>query len=341
MKIGIFTITDALNYGAYFQMYAMYKYLVDLGHDVTVYDCNKSLKLKIIKNISVNPTRHFFKRNLIRSYSSDWNKIVIKKYKSERLDVAFLGSDEIWNLYNDHFYHAPEFFGIGVNSKVKVAYAPSVGFGDINGVKYSERLKDAISNIDYLYPRDSQTKKLIEKCNLKNVRGGVIESVDPTIVYNNWNEYRTKKKKKAQIVYYSYDKNPPFKKEILEFADQNNLKIISAGFQNEWADESSYVGPFEFLKLISESEYVITTTFHGTIMSALLDCNFVCVPNGQKALNLVEKFHLDANVYSESENLHSKLLSVVNIKNSHKFKNLSEKFKCEIEKILNAVSSKK
>ncbi len=339
MKIGIFTITDALNYGAYFQMYAMYKHLVDLGHDVTVYDCNRSLKLKIIKNVSVNPKRHVFKRKLIKNYGSDWKKVVIKKYKGEKLDFAFLGSDEIWNLDNNHFYHAPEFFGIGVNSKIKVAYAPSVGFGNIDSIKYSENLKDAIRKIDYLYPRDSQTKNLIESCNAIGSNGAVVESVDPTIVYNNWSDYRTEKKKKAQIVYYSYDKNPPFKKELLDFAHQNGLKVISAGFQNEWADESSYLGPFDFLRLISESEYVITTTFHGTIMSALLDCNFVCIPNGQKALNLVRKFGLEEHVYSESENLAAKLLSVVNMSSSYKFNELSDKFKGEIEKILNSPTS--
>ncbi|MBY6018280.1 polysaccharide pyruvyl transferase family protein [Ferrimonas balearica] len=328
MRIGIFTITDALNYGAYFQMYAMYQYLVDLGYDVDVFDCNRSLKLKLIKNVSVNPKRHFFKRKVISSYRKDWDRISIKKYKGQELDLAIVGSDEIWNLDNQHFYHAPEYFGIGINAKYKIAYAPSVGFGDIKKIALDNCVATALTSFDFLFPRDTQTKSLIKECVDKEKMKNVIEVVDPTILYNSWESFKTSADcKKPQIVYYSYDKNPPFKDELLKFARERGLKIISAGFQTDWADENSSVGPFDFLKLISESEYVITTTFHGTIMSALLDCSFICIPNGQKATNLVEKFSLEKNVFGPDDILSDKFDAVSRLKSSHKFVDASKQFR--------------
>ena len=65
-------------------------------------------------------------------------------------------------------------------------------------------------------------------------------------------------------------------KKIKEFAAQKKKKLISIGYKNSWCDKNFVsVGPFEWLGYFEKADYVLTSTFHGTIFSLKYKKNFI------------------------------------------------------------------
>ena len=116
MKIGIFTLTDALNYGAFYQMFALQAYIKEnyRNVDVVIYKPKDTIIKKIKRNVSINPKRLFRKQILYKRFRSCQIDINIKTYKNDILDIAFIGSDEIWNVENRSFDNNPNFFGLKI-----------------------------------------------------------------------------------------------------------------------------------------------------------------------------------------------------------------------------------
>lgn len=271
-KIGIFTLTDALNYGAFYQMFALQQYLKEKfmnEFSVTVFSPRENLNGTLVKYFSYNPARLLRKSRLRFKFNHDMKEVDIKNYKGESLDIAFFGSDEIWNIENKSFANDPNFFGIGVEAKVKIAYAPSIGFAKMESFDSCPEFLKGINKLDYILYRDDATKSLVEKAGRYDSQ----RVIDPTILYDNWSKHQVsieKKLKKPYLAYYSYISNPPFLESLIQLSKEKNIPIISAGYNtHKWADKNLILSPWEFLSFIKNAECVFTTTFHGTIMTTL------------------------------------------------------------------------
>lgn len=318
MKIGIFTLTDALNYGAFYQMFALQQYLkenFDDKYSITVYSPKENFKEKLIKYFSYNPKRLYRKSILRWKFIKDMGEVDIKKYNGENLDFAFFGSDEIWNIENKSFPNDPNFFGIKVNANTKVAYAPSIGFAKIESFDlYPEFLK-SINSLDHIFYRDNLTKNLVQRAGRKDS----IRVIDPTILYDKWERHITPFKIKINhpyIAYYSYLSNPPFLKTLIDYSKEKNTPIISAGYNtHDWADQNLVLSPWEFLSFLKNADCVFTTTFHGTIMSTLLNNSVLFSASSHKVKDFSKLMELSKYEISEKtsvNDLHNVLESFNN-----------------------------
>jgi len=312
-KLGIFTLTDALNYGAFYQMFALQQYLkedLENEYSITVYSPKENFKGNLIKYFSFSLKR-FYRKSILRlKFNKCMNDVCVKSYNGEHLDIAFFGSDEIWNVDNDSFVNDPNFYGIAVNASLKIAYAPSIGYATIDSFNNFPNFIEGIKSLNEVLYRDNATKELIQK--KASIKGERV--IDPTILFDNWETYKLKstlKIGKPYIVYYSYLSEPPFKKALIEYSKKNNLSIISAGFNvHSWADENLVLNPWDFLKLISGAKCVFTTTFHGTIMSMLLEKPLLFSPLSHKVKDLSKMFELqeyEINEFSTVEDIDNKL----------------------------------
>ena len=62
--------------------------------------------------------------------------------------------------------------------------------------------------------------------------------------------------------------------------------------------------PIEFINLINNAEYVITTSFHATAFSIILEKKFITVPNektGSRMINLLNKLNLEDRIIKSIE----------------------------------------
>ena len=77
------------------------------------------------------------------------------------------------------------------------------------------------------------------------------------------------------MIYYSYLDDTPFKEFIKKFAKENDLKLIVVGFDYKWCDDQIIVTPRQFLSVMKHAQYVVTSTYHGTVFSTLLKKNLL------------------------------------------------------------------
>lgn len=287
-EVGIFTLTHALNYGAFYQMFALAKFLEGQGSRATVFDCQKSFRQRLLRHFSYHPARQFRKLMLASEYAKDRKELRIAPYRGQKLDLAVLGSDEIWNLENNSFENAPEYVGRNIEAKRKVAYAPSLGFADPDGLVANVEFAAALRELDEIFPRDGRTRGVAEA-----ITGRTHDEVaDPTILLDNWSDLASDRfaNEEPYLVYYGYTGKPSFKAALQDYASQKGLPIVTAGFRyHDWCDRNLLIGPRDFLSLIKYSRGTFTDTFHGFLLTTLLQKPLVFGTPQQKIGDIAAK----------------------------------------------------
>ena len=283
-------------------MYAMAKYLERIGYDVTVFDCQRTLKHRLLRQFSYNPRRQIRKLGLQRLFGEDRSAIRVLPYRGQNLDLAILGSDEIWNLENQSFEHAPEYVGLGINASSIVAYAPSIGFAKPDGLVMDQTFRRGLSKLDGILARDEGTKIVAER-----ITGRTISQViDPTILVGPWEDFFQGGPRfdEDYILYYGYRSNPAFKSALVEFATHRNLRIYTAGYNShEWCEKNLLLGPADFLRLMRDAKYVFTDTFHGFVMAVLLDKALCYAAPMKKIADIAGKLGMERDALSETSSI--------------------------------------
>ncbi len=139
-----------------------------------------------------------------------------------------------------------------------------------------EFIKNGINNLKDISVRDENSKNIIETLSDRKA----ILVCDPVILYGYIKEKENFNKKfnEKYILVYSYDNNMNKENEInniKNFAKEHDCKIYSVGFYHEWCDKNINCDPIELLEYIRNAEYVLTDTFHGTVMSLIMNTQFV------------------------------------------------------------------
>lgn len=297
MKIGIYTIYDAYNYGSFLQAYALQEYLTDKGHEVTIVKCPSSFKSVLTrKYLAKNYSRQLLKLKRLIAYRKGWKRLNIKDYKvCDHFDLAIIGSDEVWNIENNSFDHHEQFYGINSKSNVNIAYAASLGYSTIKSYEQFPNLKKALkSNIQKFGTRDLFSKQFLYEVGIENV----MDVCDPTILlFQQWEKYEEplSNLNSPYLVYYSYNGASTYMNFIKKFAVEKGLQVIVPGFDYAWCDKSLIISPFEFLSLIKNAEYVVTSTFHGTVFSTLYNKKIITVDPARKVTDYLNQLGLSRN----------------------------------------------
>lgn len=284
MNINIVTYYYGNNYGALLQSLYLRNFI------------NNNFKLSDVDYLSYQPKKliireelyPMIKRNpkkffdgLIRFYKlRKWKKKYIKKFPNyeksltykNKQNVSVYGSDEIWNFSNPFFGFDNFFFG-SRDYGMKVSYAASFGnanVSNINSRTHSE-IKSLLTSFKFISVRDEFSYNL-----LKNEFGLNSEIVlDPVFLDDQDNKYigTYNLENNNCIVYGNYFSKIQINK-IIEFSKKNNLKILSLGYYNKWADNNIRIDPSEFLSIIQKSNFFFTSMFHGVQFAIKFKLNF-------------------------------------------------------------------
>ena len=60
----------------------------------------------------------------------------------------------------------------------------------------------------------------------------------------------------------------------MDYAKRNGLKTVSVSLYNPWCDVNITATPLEFLGYLKNAKSVVTSTFHGTVLSIILNKQF-------------------------------------------------------------------
>lgn len=277
MKVGILTLHNAFNFGAYLQAYALQKTITDLGHDVEFISLThrEGSMRRMRTMLSKRPKKLAFNFNKYFAFRQAWRSINVNResYSKTRkhYDAVVIGSDEVWNIKNPTFAVMPEYFGQGLNSNKIITYAPSSSKTTYADVAGNPLLVNGMRNIHHFSARDRNTFEIVERVANKPVT----MVLDPTFLVEYDNEAEDVAiGTKGYIVVYTYQFDAIKIKKTKEFARSRGLKLVSPCFYNDWCDEVVPCTPFGFLGLVRDAAYVVTDTFHGSIFSILYKKQF-------------------------------------------------------------------
>ena len=343
MKIGIYTIHAPNNFGAMLQAYATQKALDKIGVSselVNLYPINLEKQNKylspnnsiknIIKNIYAitNPKAHLKSRRFADFHNS--MKLSRRYYTIDEIyanppqyDIHLVGSDQVWNL--ERGLQVPPFFFLPFlsPSAKRISYASS--FGNVEAAKkYKDEIISYLSLFDYRSVREQDAAQFLTKeCNLPTVC-----VLDPTFLLSaqQWSEIAGSSPliKGKYILYYGFDKNQ-LCREALKFLRTTlclPLVGVSVSLHSPYTFDKFYqeAGPIEFLNLIKNAAFIVTSSFHGMALSINFRKDFVVLKHGTRMSrmeSLLHDFFLEDRLVDNTQKLQDIVTSKLHINYGH------------------------
>lgn len=315
MKIAIITFQETNNYGASLQNYALQQAILKSGHIVRTIDyrskyIGKPFGLSHLRKkglfsylfgvmgyvIYLPRTKKCrrFRKNIFYTRPVKADSI---EALNEEYDLFITGSDQVWNykLTGSDTAYMLDF----VKDKRKCnSYAASLGVSQIDPSvrsQYYELLKD----YNIITVREESSVPL-----LKDILGRNIRSVsDPCLLLtaHEWSKVAAAPKSTGYIFVYQLGISSDIVLLARKIAKEKNLKLIFAPFpvgafaMGKW-DISA--GNAEVLGYIKDADYVVTDSFHGTLLSMIFHKNFFTKVSGTHAgvssriYDLLKHYHL-------------------------------------------------
>lgn len=301
MKVGIITMHKVLNYGSALQAYATQWIIRQVGFESELidYEFKKpvrvySFKQKVLHAIVM--IREFFrgfpqtkKKQRFEQFYSEYYTLTNEHYSADSIlnnppsfDVYMTGSDQVWN---------PRFAGNDVNfmlafapsEKSKISFASSFATNEIDEI-HSKLYAPFLGNYDAISVREVSGVEIVKALTGKEA----VVCCDPTlllakdVVSHLSSHSAIKIKYKYVLVYglhYMFDPYPQIYNIVKHVCDELKCKVVYLDGRNSDlfkrnAKVVSSAGPCEFLWLFEHAEFVITTSFHGTVFSLIYNKPF-------------------------------------------------------------------
>lgn len=317
-KIGIVTFHCADNFGAVLQSYSLqhtinkmgyyseiidfrpnritsnYSLFVNMGESIEKYGVLRTIKRVILSTMDYKENKKRIQNfnNFRKKYLIISNNIYItsEELKSEQptYDYYITGSDQVWNPRFFSEIGESYFLDFAVKESIKISYAASIAtkIGD----EYLDVFRENLKRFDYISVREKSAKNAIQKLTEKNVH----VTIDPTLLTTSeeWSKISTHNIPiDKYILVYDLVKNPLIIKVANKISKELGYKIISYSSKkgyNNWLSSFSSVNPTDFLGLFENAEFVITSSFHGTVYSVIFNKSFYTIPHPTRGSRMID-----------------------------------------------------
>lgn len=341
-KIGIITYFYYYNYGTMLQGYATCKAFEKYGQDDVdsqIIDCRFGEKklsqwevaqirvkrlfvyftqAKRIYKTFVFQKQATFKQEAFNQFTKQICRLSNRTYFNSSdlkdnppfYDIYVTGSDQTWSPkvgLRDSL-----FLGFAPESKVKAAYAPSIGVTTYTH-EQSSYVKERLAKYQFVSCRERYGSEILQA--LSPV---MVETVlDPTLMLSadEWREISINPQKKGKyILCYFIGDRMYYRRFARRLSEQTGMPLIyipvsyvdfTKGDNMEWK-----AGPREFLGLIDNAEYVLTDSFHGTIFSVNFNKTFFSfvkhkgldAMDNMRIVDILERLALKDRLYDDYRN---------------------------------------
>lgn len=313
-KVAVLTYCEWNSYGSILQAYGLKKAIESLGYTETIYKTfrmespirkrvKKTLK-SIAKYLLTLP--HLKEINRIYKNNSDfidenfsicfYNGYEDLKNSAPAADFYLTGSDQVWN---PDAIRKEMFLDFNTSQKPRLSYAASFGSQKISE-ESSSYIKKTLNTFDSISVREKSMVSIIKDMD-PDLDPQV--HIDPTFLLpaEEWAKCSSERKgvPKKYILVYALYWNSEFNKELEALSDTTGLPVVSVQLgkraiycQKKLMDCDVH----EFLWLIKNAEYVITSSFHGLAFSVIFNKKFSAVinPDAPSRLNdLLDCFSIE------------------------------------------------
>jgi hypothetical protein len=321
MKTGILTFHDGINYGAFFQVYALQSFLVQNGFQCQVINY-KSLGFTGREyKVFLDPRRvskRRIKRNIakIARFKLAHRRLHLTKriFREDRLatlhfDSIVIGSDEVWNYGTNLIGYDPVYFSQGLKAGRIISYAASFGNRKADEA-VPVQLRNLLKRVEYVSVRDDNSANIMRAISKKPAE--IV--LDPTFIVNLKPEAITPHKQGFILVYGSFSEKMVY--QVLEYARFVGKTTVSVGYNLPWCDISlDTLSPFQWLGYFADCDCAITTMYHGMIFSILNQkafCMFSTPYRMNKVGNLLSGLGLSNRLVAENGSVKSTFAEEIN-----------------------------
>ena len=300
MNTKTITTHAAHNYGAVLQAYALQQALISLGFNNEIIDFKRN-SFQMFDKISFNFSKatlfsiyinfikfiHYFdmKRNDCRFEDFIQNDLIhTKRYNSiDELnidppvaDCFIAGSDQIWKAIDNNNFIPAFFLDFGDKNTRRVSYAASMGLYDLSA-ENEKQFIEYINTFKKISVREKDAKKYIEEKTAKKCH----VHIDPVFLLDDseWSKILCGNNISGkyilcyplvynELINISLDKLKALTGySIVVIAQEGRTKIKGDVYIRD-------AGPKQFVTLIKNAEYVLTSSYHGTAFSMIFEKNF-------------------------------------------------------------------
>ena len=308
MKIAIITFFQSQdNYGQLLQCYALQRVLHQLGHkpylirygfhneyfhwlkkrNIFTKEGRKKI-LRQLKHVFFPRKRvldrrfdNFRKKHLAKSWRC-YNNLAELQRNPPKADCYITGSDQVWAQMLSKNDNRSFFLDFGLDHVKRIAYAPSFAV-ECYPEELKEKLANQLERFDAVSVREQTGVSIC-----KSVGFNSTLVLDPTILLTAQQYNTLIKEPKVGRYCFIYQVNVTSKKELWwdEFSSYNRdqgIKSIATfanpieGVNMEILEGAEYIYPSieEWLGLVREAEYILTSSFHGVVFSIIFHKPFV------------------------------------------------------------------
>lgn len=216
-----------------------------------------------------------------------------------KCDLYVSGSDQLWNAkITDNGFDAAYFMDFGPKETGRVTYSIGAEFA---GVKFPQsKLIHLVDKIDAIALREEKYLPTVKgACEYINQGDKPLAlTIDPTLLLSQdfYGELATQGRlcdepyvfvytmpSKVQVMANNVAKKQASRKEIHVVDASGNPNI-----ENKKMPDSRICDPSEFLAYIRDAEYVVTSSFHGTVFSIIFNKPFVAIPHPETGNRITE-----------------------------------------------------
>lgn len=344
-KALILTVWDAPNYGSFLQAVSMKTFLEKKGYEVSFVQYRNRFEKYLFlfekkKQLLFHP---FFSLKRASHFLATFNTVRTTEMEAAikgDYDLYIIGSDEIWNIKNDPYFSKGYFYGQGFPREKTIIYSVSAGTSSPKDIQENPTISNYISEASSnLSVRDINTSEVVA-----NIIGGNVKiTCDPTFLVNKEEYVKEYKNKLPEnyIVVYSYRIPKKLEENIVRFAKEENLKIVSLCNYYSFCDYNLSCSPLEFPDIIKHSNYTVITTFHGTIFSVLNHKQFISATDKQKTVDLLGRLGLSNRLVDENvdyDSFSDKLKNIIDYKKvDKKIKTMRDDSICWLDEKLKSI----
>ena len=293
MKIALLTYFAADNYGAVLQAYATIKALEQQGHEVALVNYTiPEPPRSWMKNLLLYP-----KHLKLERFRGKWFKRLTRPYLSTaelqqdppKADCYLVGSDQTWNPFISREMTRGFFLDFGDNKVLRTTYAASFGMSEWEDSKWmsAEDAKQLLGRFDFISIRETSGVKLLrEKFGVKDVT----QVIDPALLFPHYDELTGAMTLGDELILYKLVNSANYYEHARQLGQLLDCPLRSIGsIRRIKGVRCAYPESLEgWMRRLASARYVITDSFHGTVVSLLYGRQFIICVGDPKRITRIQ-----------------------------------------------------
>lgn len=308
MKIAVLTFWESQNnYGQILQLFALQRYLREMGHEPYVVKYYRIPSYSTLTNIKRLARKMFALGSQKRPATSDYQQRDFDAFRNKYIQfgedvyrsVADLGqnppdagayicgSDQVWN--NKLAVPCKAFLlNFGSADTLRISYAASFGQKQLDSETF-KMFKSSLPNFDAVSVREDSGTQICSSLGYSNAQW----VLDPTMLFDRYQwismlNLHIQHEPSKTFIYTLGNSSLDGKDNFVSHFRSFGSKTVEVSANNDFTG-NDYPTIEEWLQHIASSDFVITSSFHGVVFCIIFNRNFIALPNTGNATGMNER----------------------------------------------------